>query len=90
MSLLSYRDAFADHAGISSTLLFRSGAIPPAPRLSITIPTFRRPELLLETVASAVHQITDIPYEIVIVDNDSSGEGFAARSEEHTSELQSH
>ncbi|GLT20426.1 hypothetical protein GCM10007938_42100 [Vibrio zhanjiangensis] len=43
-------------------------------RVSITIPTFRRPALLLEAVESAARQNAKIKYEIVIVDNDDSRE----------------
>ncbi|MBU2896851.1 glycosyltransferase family 2 protein [Vibrio hepatarius] len=43
-------------------------------RVSITIPTFRRPQLLLEAVESVARQNTTVKFEVVIVDNDDSKE----------------
>ncbi|MFY2509959.1 glycosyltransferase family 2 protein [Vibrio pectenicida] len=43
-------------------------------RVSITIPTFRRPQLLLEAVKSVARQNTTVKFEVVIVDNDDSKE----------------
>jgi glycosyltransferase involved in cell wall biosynthesis len=79
---LSCRDAFADYRHVVSALRFRSPCDGPPPLLSITIPTYRRPTLLKEAIASAVRQATDIPYEIVVVDNDESGAGFTAIEDE--------
>lgn len=44
----------------------------PSPRLTIAIPTYRRPGLLREALFSATKQITKHPYNIIIIDNDSS------------------
>jgi glycosyltransferase involved in cell wall biosynthesis len=78
LTLLTPRDAFADHRHVASGLRFHSKKGDAAPRASITIPTYRRPDLLWATIGSALHQRTDMPYEIVVVDNDSSGESFEA------------
>lgn len=43
-----------------------------APRLSIMIPTYRRPALLKEAIESALAQQTEVPYEVCVVDNDTS------------------
>ena len=43
-----------------------------SPLVSIMIPTFRRPELLMRALRSAVLQSTSIPFEIVVVDNEAS------------------
>ncbi len=70
---LSYRDAFADHAGVSTDLIASLGPDidPTAPPLvTIAIPTFRRPELLVEAVRSALAQDFDQPVEVIVVDND--------------------
>ena len=40
-------------------------------KYSIVIPTFERPELLQDTLESAIAQKTKIPYEIIVVDNHS-------------------
>lgn len=45
-----------------------------SPKVSITIPTYRRPELLKESVESAINQDGYDDYEIIIVDNDATGE----------------
>jgi len=41
------------------------------PRVSIMIPTYRRPALLKEAIESALAQQTDVPYEVCVVDNDA-------------------
>ncbi len=41
------------------------------PLVSILIPTFRRPELLRESISSALNQVTDLIYEVVVVDNEA-------------------
>jgi glycosyltransferase involved in cell wall biosynthesis len=43
------------------------------PMVSVTIPTYRRPALLKESIASALNQKNFADYEIVIVDNDNHG-----------------
>ncbi|MDD0852540.1 glycosyltransferase family 2 protein [Halobacteriovorax sp. GB3] len=40
------------------------------PILSIMIPTFKRPDLIRETIQSALNQDTDLDFKIVVVDND--------------------
>jgi glycosyltransferase involved in cell wall biosynthesis len=45
-----------------------------APKLTITIPTYRRLELLEQAVASALAQETTLPFEVIIVDNGSGDE----------------
>jgi glycosyltransferase len=42
-----------------------------APRVSIMIPTFRRPLLLNEAIQSALNQKTNIIYNIIVIDNNS-------------------
>lgn len=39
------------------------------PKLTIAIPTYKRAKYLKETIESTIHQDTDIPYEIIVVDN---------------------
>jgi glycosyltransferase involved in cell wall biosynthesis len=70
MSVLDYRDAFADYRAVASECRFESGPDTVAPRVTIAIPTFRRPDVLLEAVASALAQLGDTPFEVLIVDND--------------------
>lgn len=43
--------------------------LPEAPRFTIAIPTYRRPDTLRETLESAVNQDTTEQYEIVVSDN---------------------
>ena len=44
------------------------------PKVSITIPTFKRPNLLKEALYSSKEQIADVEFEVIVVDNDSDGE----------------
>ena len=43
------------------------------PAVSIIIPTFRRPDRAVEAARSALAQGCDVPFEIVLVDNDPAG-----------------
>lgn len=78
MSILSHRDAFADFADVASDLTLTTAPVPSDLKLSIVVPTYRRPELLMKTIRSALDQKTTVPYEIVVIDNDPDGAGFAA------------
>lgn len=78
MTVFEYRDAFADTADIGSTLRHAAGPACARPLVSISIPTFRRPDLLLEAVASAMAQTRDISIEVDIVDNDPDPAANAA------------
>lgn len=66
------------HAATPSILKFEAGIADSTPRVTIAIPTFRRTDLLLDTVESALAQDTDVQFEIVIVDNDPDSEANAA------------
>ena len=44
-----------------------------SPSVSIIIPTFRRPERAIEAARSALAQVCDAPFEVVLVDNDPAG-----------------
>ncbi len=73
----AYVDNFAKYQHVESVRLYgQHKAVPP--KVSITIPTYRRPELLKEAVESAINQDGYEDYEIIIVDNDITGE-FAAQ-----------
>ena len=67
-SILAYRDGFAEHENIHSIRLIKTEVAEPL--VSIMIPTFRRPELLRESIASALTQNVTVPYEVIVVDND--------------------
>lgn len=61
----------APPAGVSSECLYESAlARAGQPRLTIAIPTYRRPDLLLETVASVLAQTDLDGVELVIVEDD--------------------
>jgi hypothetical protein len=70
MNVFALRDGFADHAQVGSRLLYEAGPRRDGSRVSIVIPTYRRVDLLLETLESAMAQDAAIPCEIVIVSND--------------------
>lgn len=69
----AYVDNFAKYKHVKSTQLYGKHRTT-APKVSIVIPTYRRPELLKEAVESAINQDGYDDYEIVIVDNDATGE----------------
>lgn len=66
---LGHRDAIHDWDHIPSRLVFE-GADTRAPLASIAITTYRRPDLLVQAVRSALAQDFAHSFEIVIVDND--------------------
>lgn len=78
MSLFDYRDAFADYADVPSHLRFQAGGTAPEPLVTIAIPTYRRPAVLLEAIDSALRQQTDIPFEVLVLDNDPDEDSAAA------------
>jgi hypothetical protein len=63
------RDALRDHAVVGFREIYGS-TVQQAPRLTIAIPTFRRPALLLEAIRSAAAQRSAGSFEILVVDND--------------------
>lgn len=69
-SPLDCTDGFALHKDVPS-ILVRDSNPSLSPLVSIMIPTYRRPDLLREAVKSALAQITTVPFEVVVVDNDS-------------------
>lgn len=74
---LPMRDCYKDWAHVESRLDAKSGE-PDPPLVTIAIPTFKRPQLLAEAVASALAQRFDGTVEILIVDNDPDSMGAAA------------
>lgn len=71
---LQFRNAFADFAHVKSDLVAVGVGREP-PFVTIAIPTYRRPEVLIEAVESAMKQRLDRPFEIVVVDNDPHSGG---------------
>ena len=65
----SYTNNFKKYNHIGSILIH--GSIPvKKPLITIAIPTFKRPQLLKESIDSALGQIGYNDYEIIVVDND--------------------
>jgi glycosyltransferase involved in cell wall biosynthesis len=77
MSLPQVTSAFAQWDSVASRLVFE-GADRRDPLLSICIPTFRRGDLLVEAVQSALNQDWGGALEIVVVDNDPESGGVEA------------
>jgi glycosyltransferase involved in cell wall biosynthesis len=75
--MLAYHDGFADFKHIESELVY-SGGMVETPKVSIMIPTYKRPELLKEAIESALNQKTNIRYEVVVVDNNNDQEQASA------------
>ncbi len=76
-SAFRFRNALNDFDATPSDLVAQ-GSDPREPVVTIGIPTFKRPDLLAESVASSLAQDFDRPYEIVVVDNDPASDGAAA------------
>jgi glycosyltransferase involved in cell wall biosynthesis len=74
-TLLPLRDGFAVWQHVAADLLF-DGPCAVQPRVTIGIPTFKRPHLLVEAVRSALAQSFDQSFELIIVDNDPDSEGM--------------
>lgn len=70
---LTGRDALADHDRVISRLELDHAPVDQSAEVSIAIPTFRRPDVLREAVASALAQDCTQRCEIIIVDNDPDG-----------------
>jgi glycosyltransferase involved in cell wall biosynthesis len=64
-------DSISKQAHIESVLLYGNPDAVPDAQITICIPTYKRPQLLKEAIESAINQVTDIPYRIIVVDNDS-------------------
>ena len=62
------KDGFSLSKNVKSNLIIE-GTCDRHPKVSIMIPTYRRPAMLLEAISSARFQSRDISYEIIIVDN---------------------
>ena len=62
-------DNFAKTANVSSTQILKS-ALDFKPKVTIAIPTYKRAALLKEAIDSAINQITNESYDIIVVDND--------------------
>lgn len=68
-SSLEFRNALHEWDHVPSNLKFQ-GSGTAEPLLTIAITTFKRPFFLIEALESALDQNTELPYEIVVVDND--------------------
>lgn len=66
---LLFRNGFLPSDHVPSDLVLEGGDTSP-PTVTIAIPTFRRFELLVEAITSAIAQVNAPPFEIIIVDND--------------------
>lgn len=65
---------FEKHSRVESQLIYGDTASVDDPFLSICVPTYKRANLLKETIDSVLNQEgTNIAFEIVCVDNDSEG-----------------
>lgn len=82
---LTFRDALGEEADLESTVKAEGSDRTP-PFVTVAITTYKRPDLLRESVRSALDQDFDRPVEIAIFDNDPGSAG-AATLLEHVPEL---
>ena len=66
-----FRDSFAAYANVRSDQVLAGNA--EHPDITIFIPTYKRTDTLKDTVESAIGQIGETNYEILIVNNDPAG-----------------
>lgn len=66
---LKRKDNFLCQENVESVLVKGGERLPCAPRFSIVIPTWKRIETLKDTVESALTQEGDIPYDIIVVED---------------------
>jgi glycosyltransferase involved in cell wall biosynthesis len=71
---LEVRNALQDHDAVESDLAAQ-GSAGELPVVTIAIPTYRRPGLLVQAVRSAMNQRFDRPVEILVLDNDPGSSG---------------
>ena len=74
---LIFRDALGDQADIGSDVRVE-GSDRTSPFVTIAITTYKRPDLLRESIRSALDQDFDRPVEIAVFDNDPESSGAAA------------
>lgn len=67
--MFEFKNSFAKFEQIQSEIVI-DNECPHRPIISIVIPTYRRPSLLIEAVRSALNQSTNTHYEVVVVDNE--------------------
>lgn len=77
VSGLPYRDALAELDDLPCTLVAQAGGAE-SPLVTIAIPTYQRLHFLVEAIESALAQDFQLPFEIVIVDNDPSSDVASA------------
>lgn len=65
---LGYVNSFERTAHVKSNCVFEN-KLDTAPRYTIVIPSYKRTTTLREALDSAINQATDIPYEIIITDD---------------------
>lgn len=73
---LPFRNAFADHDHVASNLVAH-GRDAETPHVTIAITTFKRYDLIVESMQSALAQDFDRPFEIIVLDNDPDSPGAA-------------
>jgi len=67
------RDNFKEIQDIPCILKIGNPELFPMPELSVVVPTYKRPDLLKQTIDSITAQENfECPYEIIVVDNDDS------------------
>jgi glycosyltransferase involved in cell wall biosynthesis len=71
VNFLGNPDSISKQENIESVLLYGNPDAVTDAKITICIPTYKRKNLLRESLESAVGQNTGIPYRIIVVDNDS-------------------
>jgi glycosyltransferase involved in cell wall biosynthesis len=70
INFLTNIDSISKQAHIESVLLYGNPEAVTDAVITICIPTYKRCQFLRDAIESVVNQITNIPYKIIVVDND--------------------
>ncbi len=76
-----YENNFKKFAHIKSKLVLGDLNYNENPRVTIAIPTYKRPDLLKQAIDSAINQNDFSDYEIIVVDNDSDSIIYESETE---------
>lgn len=75
-AVLTFRNALGERDDVASALVAQ-GADRTSPFVTIAITTYKRYDLIVEAIESALAQVFDRPYEIIVLDNDPESTGCA-------------
>ena len=70
MDIFKIRDNFEEISRVETTLIYSTNSSSKEMMVTRAIPTYKRASTLKETLDSALHQVCEHDYRIIVVDND--------------------